>query len=71
MDVNLEDLEEKVRFEIKLQISLYNTARKVMDPSRKDEFQAYMQERKEKIKNLLGCEEKVRIFENRELIFEG
>ncbi len=71
MDVNLENLDEKLRFEVKLQISLYNTAVKVMDPTREDEFRAYMDERKEKIKKLLGCEDGVRIFENGELIFEG
>ncbi len=71
MDVNLENLDEKLRFDVKLQISLYNTAVKVMDPTREEEFRVYMEERKEKIKKLLGCEEVVRIFENGELIFEG
>ncbi len=71
MDVELSSVDEKMRFDIKLQIVLYNTALKVMDESRKEEFEAYMQERVEKIKSILGIKEHFRIFENGELIFEG
>ncbi len=71
MDIRLDELDERTRFEVKLQIALYNTALKVMDEKRKEEFEFYMQERVEKIKNILDAHGAVRIFENGKLIFEG
>lgn len=71
MEFQLERMDEKRRFEVKLQIALYKTALKVMDESRKEEFESYMKERVEKIHKILGVDEKIRIFENDVLIFEG
>ncbi len=68
MDIHLEELDGDVRYEVKLQIELYNLAQKVMREERKGEFQEYMEERKEKIRKLLGVDHG-KIYEGGELIF--
>ncbi len=71
MDIELLDLDEKKRFDVKLQISLYNTAKKVMREDKKQDFEIYMRERIVKIRKILNLDEgEIRIFENGELIFE-
>ena len=69
MEIEIGDVEERIRFEVKLQISLYETAKKVIVEERKNEFEKYMEERKEKIRELLGGE-RAKIYENGKLIFE-
>jgi hypothetical protein len=71
MKIELSDFDEKIRFDVKLQISLYTTAVKVMRDDKKDEFEKYMQERVEKIRDMLNIkDEHFKIFENGKLIFE-
>ncbi len=67
--MNLEELSERERFEIKLQISLYFTAKKVIVEERKEEFENYMEERKKKIREILNIEHG-KIYEKNELILE-
>ncbi|MCD6371083.1 MAG: hypothetical protein J7L63_06285 [Thermoplasmata archaeon] len=71
MEFHLEHMDEKRSFDVKLQIALYKTALKVMDESRREEFESYIKERVEKLHKILGVDEKIRIFENGILIFEG
>ena len=68
MDIHLEDLDEKTRFDIKLQIELYNLATKVMNSKRKGEFEGYMEERIENIRKILN-KEHGKIYEGKKLIF--
>ncbi len=71
MEIELGELDERKRFEIKLQIALYETAEKVKQRERVEEFEEYQKERVAKIKEILGYEGKtLRIFENGQLIFE-
>ncbi len=71
MDIDISHLDEKKRFDVKLQISLYNTALKVMRPDKRGEFEAYMEERVKKIRELLEVKDRnFRIFEDGNLIFE-
>jgi len=71
MDIHLESLEEDKRFNVKLQISLYNTARKVMREDKREGFSSYMDERVQKIRELLGLDEGTfRILEKGKVIFE-
>ncbi len=70
MDVDLLNLDEKIRFDVKLQISLYKTAEKVMREDKREEFENYMQERVDKIRENIGLREHFRIFEDEKLIFE-
>jgi len=70
MDVELANFDEKIRFDVKLQISLYKTAMRVMREDKREEFEAYMQERVDKIREILGLGEQFRIFEEGKLIFE-
>ena len=71
MDVELTEYDEKTREDVKLQIALYNTAAKVMREDKREEFEDYMSERVEIIREKLGLEgEHFRIFEGGELIFE-
>ncbi len=68
MEIHLEDLEEKTRFDVKLQIELYNLATKVMNSKRKREFEEYLEERIEKIRKILN-KEHGKIYEGNTLIF--
>ena len=70
MDVELANLDEKIRFDVKLQISLYKTAIKVFRDDKREEFEEYMQERVDKIREILGLGEHFKIFEDGKLIFE-
>ncbi len=70
MDVELTNLDEKIRFNVKLQISLYKTAMKVFRDDKREEFEEYMQERVDKIREILGLGEHFKIFEDGKLIFE-
>ena len=69
MDITLENLSKDRIFEVKLQIELYKLAEKVMKEERRDDFLAYMEERKDKIRKLLGVEH-AKIYERGEVIFE-
>lgn len=71
MDIELENIDGRKRFDVKLQISLYNTALKVLRDDRREDFERYMLERVEKIKRILGIEgQGFRILENGSVIFE-
>jgi len=70
MDFELSEMDEKKRFDVKLQISLYRTAEKVFREDKAQEFQDYMRERVEKIRKILEAEGPFRIFEDGNLIFE-
>jgi len=71
MDIDLATLNERKRFDVKLQIALYNTALKVMNKEKKEEFEEYMRERVKRIRKLLNAEVgELKIFEGGELIFE-
>ena len=69
MDIHLENFSKDTIFEVKLQIELYKLAEKVMKEDRKEDFLAYMEGRKEKIRKILGVEHG-KIYENGEVIFE-
>ncbi len=69
MRIDIEDLTKELMFEVKLQIELYKLAEKVMSDERRDEFTRYMEERKDKLRKLLGIEHG-QIYERNELIFE-
>ena len=68
MDVHLEDLGDEKRYEVKLQIELYNLAMKVIVEERRRDFEEYMEERKEKIRKILGTKHG-KIYEGGEVIF--
>jgi len=71
MDIELTTLDDRKRFDVKLQITLYNTALKVMNKEKKEDFEEYMQERVKKIRKLLNVEVgELKIFEEGKLIFE-
>ena len=71
MDIELTEYDEKTRSDVKLQIALYNTAAKVMREDKREEFEDYMRERVEIMREKLGLEdEHFRIFEEGELVFE-
>lgn len=71
MEINLENLEKNVAFDVKVQISLIFNAQRVMDlyPDKKDKFQEYINERKEKIRKMLNIQNG-KIFENGKLLIE-
>ena len=71
MRVELDEEDEKKRFNVKLQIALYHTAEKVKKDEREEEFEKYKTERLEKIREILGVEKgEIKIYENGELLFE-
>ncbi len=67
--VDLEKVDQKISFDVKVQISLIKNAERVMDlyPNKKKEFEAYIEERKEKIRKMLGIVHDD-IFENGKLL---
>ncbi len=67
--VDLEKIDQKISFDVKVQISLIKNAERVMDlyPNKKKEFEAYIEERKEKIRKMLGIVHDD-IFENGKLL---
>ena len=69
MKIHLEELENEVRFEVKLQIELYNLASKVIDENKKESYEKYMRERQSKIRKILKVEHGS-IYEKEEKIFE-
>ncbi len=69
MDITLENLSKDKIFEVKLQIELYKLAEKVMKEERKEDFRKYMEERKDKIRKILGVDH-AKIYEGGEVIFE-
>ena len=69
MDITLENLSKDKIFEVKLQIELYKLAEKVTKEERKEDFRKYMEERKEKIRRILGVDH-AKIYEKGEVIFE-
>jgi len=67
--VDLEKIDQKISFDVKVQISLIKNAERIMDlyPNKKKEFEAYIEERKEKIRKMLGIVHDD-IFENGKLL---
>ncbi len=67
--VDLEKVDQKISFDVKVQISLIKNAERIMDlyPNKKKEFEAYIEERKEKIRKMLGIVHDD-IFENGKLL---
>ena len=71
MDVELTTLNERKRFDIKLQIALYNTALKVKRVEKEEDFEKYMEERVKKIREILKVKEgELKIFDGGKLLFE-
>jgi hypothetical protein len=69
-EIELSGLSERMQFDIKLQISLRNNALNIMDHYEdKSKFQTYIQNREEKIRILLNCQENPIITENGNKIF--
>ncbi len=67
MDISLESLPNDKRFEVKLQIELYRLAERVMTAEKSADFEAYMNERKDKLRKILGIKNG-RIYEGDELL---
>ena len=67
--VHIENLDEKKRFEVKLQIELYKLAGVVAVDERKDDFIKYQEERVDKIRKMLNMEHG-KIYEGDDIIFE-
>ncbi len=67
--VDLEKIDQKVSFDVKVQISLILNAERIKDlyPDKKKDFEAYIEERKEKIRKMLGIVHDD-IFENGKLL---
>ncbi len=71
MRIELQEIDERKRFDVKLQIALYRTAEKVKRDERGEEFEEYKRERLEKIRKILGVErEEIKIYENGSLLLE-
>ncbi len=70
MKIDIAQLDAETAFQIRLQIALINNARKVLDPSRKERFEQYINERIKKIKELLHAEYVV-ILDGDRILFEG
>ncbi len=70
MEIDIAQLDAETAFQIRLQIALINNARKVLDPSRKERFEQYINERIKKIKELLHAEYVV-ILDGDRILFEG
>ncbi len=70
MEIDISQLDAETAFQIKLQIALINNARKVLDPSRKERFEQYINERIKKIKELLHADYVV-ILDGDRILFEG
>ncbi len=70
MRIDIEKLDSKKSFEIKLQIALINNAKRMMPyyENKIDEFNKYINERIMKIKELLDIEHGD-IYENNKLIY--
>ena len=68
--IELSQLPERMRFDIKLQISLRKNAINIMGHYEdKEKFRQYIREREEKIRILLNCSEDMTITENGESLF--
>ncbi|OWP57023.1 MAG: hypothetical protein B2I17_02305 [Thermoplasmatales archaeon B_DKE] len=63
--VSLSDYDERRRFEIRLQVSLRSNAIKIKAQSKHPErFDEYILQRDQKIRELIGSEGQLEIFEN-------
>lgn len=68
--VDLADLPDRLKFDLRLQASLRRSAINIMAfYEEKGEFQEYISEREEKIRILLNVQENPQIFENGNQIF--
>ncbi len=67
--IDLEKVDQKISFDVKVQISLIMNAERIKDlyPNKKKEFEAYIEERREKIRKMLGIVHDD-IFENGKLL---
>ncbi len=64
-EIELSQLPERMRFDVKLQISLRKNAINIMEHYEdKEKFNIYIQEREEKIRILLNCSENPIITDN-------
>ncbi len=70
MEIDITQLDAETAFQIRLQISLINNARKVLDPNKKERFEQYINERIRRIKELLHTDYVV-IREGDKILFEG
>lgn len=71
MDVHLEKLDKDMAFNVKIQISLILNAQRIMDiyPEKKIKFLEYIEERKDKIREMLNVKN-AKIFENSKILME-
>lgn len=68
--INLDELDEKTRFPLKLQIALRINAISIKAESKHPErFDQYIREREEIIRNLLGIQEDLKIVEGDRTLF--
>lgn len=69
-EVNIDNFDEKLKFEIKLQIALRKTAMKTSEYyDDKEKFNLYIKEREEKLRSLLKVKGDFSLFENHEKIY--
>ncbi|MDP8011612.1 MAG: hypothetical protein ACP5F1_01655 [Thermoplasmata archaeon] len=71
MDLHLESIDKDLAFNVKIQISLIKNAERIMDlyPEKKSKFVEYIEERKEKIREMLNIK-KARIMEYDKFLLE-
>ncbi len=71
MDLHLEGIDKDLAFNVKIQISLIKNAERIMDlyPEKKSKFVEYIEERKEKIREMLNIK-KARIMEYDKFLLE-
>lgn len=71
-NVDLDELPERLAFEIKLQIALRKNATSIKENSKHPEkFDEYIQERENKIRKLLHTEDEVVVTEHGKVIFSS
>lgn len=71
MDVHLEKLDKDLAFNVKIQISLILNAQRIIDiyPEKKIKFLEYIEERKDKIREILNLKN-AKIFEKGKMLME-
>ena len=70
IEVNIDNFDERLKFEIKLQIALRKTAIKTSEYyTDKEKFNRYIKERDEKLESILKVRGDFSIFENHEKIY--
>jgi hypothetical protein len=69
-EIHIENLEERLKFEVKLQVALRSTAMRTSKfYEHQEKFKNYIKEREDKLKNLLNIEGEFTIMEDDKVIY--